>query len=63
MSTRIHTKNVHEKSPKKRTSRGQKCPREVTYYVHEMSATRVSFSKVYVSIFGAISGGVNHGLF
>ena len=30
MSTRIHPKNVHEKSPKKTTFRGQKCPREVT---------------------------------
>ena len=45
MATRIHPKNVHEKSPKnvhemspkKRTSRGQKCPRNVTKSVHEMS--------------------------
>ena len=35
MSTRIHPKNVHENSPQKRTSRGQKCPREVTPFVHE----------------------------
>ena len=45
MATRIHPKNVHEKSPKnvhemspkKRTSHGQKCPRNVTKSVHEMS--------------------------
>ena len=45
MATRIHPKNVHEKSPKnvhemsskKRTSRGQKCPRNVTKSVHDMS--------------------------
>ena len=45
MATRIHPKNVHEKSPKnvhemspkKRTSRGQKCPQNVTKSVHEMS--------------------------
>ena len=45
MATRIHPKNVYEKSPKnvhemspkKRTSRGQKCPRNVTKCVHEMS--------------------------
>ena len=30
-------KNVHEKSPQKRTSSGQKCPRDVTKSVHEMS--------------------------
>ena len=30
-------KNVHEKSPKKRTSSGQKCPRDVTKSVHKMS--------------------------
>ena len=34
-------KNVHEKSPKKRTFRGHFCPRNVTYYVHEMSATHI----------------------
>ena len=45
MATRIHPKNVqekspknvHEMSPKKRTSRGQKCPWNVTKCVHEMS--------------------------
>ena len=45
MATRIHPKNVHEKSPKnvhemspkKRSSRGQKCPRNVIKSVHEMS--------------------------
>ena len=45
MATRIHPKNVHEKSPKnvhemspkKRTFRGQKCPQNVTKSVHEMS--------------------------
>ena len=36
-STRIHLKNVHENSPQKRTSCGQKCPREVTKRVHEKS--------------------------
>ena len=47
MATRIHPKNVHEKSPKnvhemspkKRTFRGQKCPRNVIKSVHEISAT------------------------
>ena len=34
---RIHPKNVHENSPKKRTSRGQKCPRKVTKGVHKNS--------------------------
>ena len=45
MATRIHPKNVHEKSPKnvhemspkKRTSCGQKCPQDVTKSVHEKS--------------------------
>ena len=45
MATRIHPKNVHEKSPKnvhemspkKTTSRGQKCPRNITKCVHKMS--------------------------
>ena len=36
MSTKSHPKNVHEMSPKKRTSCGQKCPRNVTKSVHEM---------------------------
>ena len=55
MSARIHPKYVHKNSPKKRNSRGQKCPREFpksvqrnypfcpqkfTFYVHENSATR-----------------------
>jgi hypothetical protein len=37
MSTRIHQNNVHEKSPQKRNSRGQKCPREFVKSVHENS--------------------------
>jgi hypothetical protein len=37
MSTRIHPKNVHENSPKKRTSCGQKCPRKFTKSVQENS--------------------------
>ena len=37
MSTKCHPKNVHEKSPKKRTSRGHFCPRDVAKSVHEMS--------------------------
>ena len=37
MSTRIHPKNVHENSPKKRTSLGQKCQQDFTKSVHEMS--------------------------
>ena len=37
MSTKSHPKNVHEKSPKKRTSRGHFCPRDVTKSVHEKS--------------------------
>ena len=50
MSMRIHLKNVHENSPKKRTFVHEMspkvptrchpfCPREVTYYVHNMSVT------------------------
>ena len=38
MSMKCHPKNVHEKSPKKRTLRGQKCPRDVAKSVHEMSS-------------------------
>ena len=37
MSTKCHPKNVHEMSPKRRSSRGQKCPRDVAKSVHEMS--------------------------
>ena len=37
MSTRIHQNNVHEKSPQKRNSSGQKCPREFVKSVHENS--------------------------
>ena len=37
MSTKCHPKNVREKSPKKRTSRGHFCPRDVAKSVHEMS--------------------------
>ena len=45
MSTRIHPKNVHENSPKKEdfswtkvsTKCHQKCPLDVTSFVHEMS--------------------------
>ena len=35
MSTKIHPKNVHKNSPKKRNSCGQKCPWEFTKSVHE----------------------------
>ena len=44
MSTRIHQNNVHEKSPQKRNSSGQKCPREFVKSVHEnlpISSTRI----------------------
>ena len=37
MSTRNHPKNVNEKSPKKRNSSGQKCPRKFVKSVHENS--------------------------
>ena len=37
MSTRIHQNNVHEKSPQKRNSSGQKCPQEFLKSVHENS--------------------------
>ena len=37
MSTRIHQNNVHEKSPQKRNSSGQKCPREFVKSFHENS--------------------------
>ena len=37
MSTRIHQNNVHEKSPQKRNSSGQKCPPEFVKSVHKNS--------------------------
>ena len=40
MSTRIHPKNVPENSPKKRNSRGHKCPREFVKSVLENSPIR-----------------------
>ena len=39
MSTRIHPKNVHKMSLKVSTRCHLFCPWDVTYYVHEMSAT------------------------
>ena len=49
MATRIHPKNVQEKSPKNVHEMLPKvstrchlfCQRDVTYYVHEMSATQI----------------------
>ena len=40
MSTKIHPKSVHEKSPNWVTFRGQKCPRDVTKNVHGKSPSK-----------------------
>ena len=53
MATRIHPKNVHEKSPKNVHEMSPKvstrchlfCPRDVTYYIHEISATQCNVAK------------------
>ena len=39
MPTIIHPKNVHEKSPKRVHKMSTLFSQDVTYYVHEMSAT------------------------
>ena len=42
MSTKCHPKNVHKKSPKKRTFCGHFCPQYVAKSVHEMSPLLVT---------------------
>ena len=61
MSTRIHPKNVHKNSPKKRTSRKQNCQRKFAHFekkcpleviVHEMyPSQKLSGDKSLLSLY------------